>query len=262
MSSPWRGWCLLRPGLLLYGGTVGTNGMHAHHAVQLVVSAEPFTMADAYGDRVTTRIAVIPPDVRHAILAGAHEALLVLLDPRSSPGLSLLARSGTGPRASTWSPSADQRTSPEHHKPLMFAQPSSGHARSAEATTALRVVEGLTGHHAADDTPLHPAVEAAITVIPALLRRGPVRLRTVADAVHLSPSWLAHLFSAHVGIPLRPYVRWLRLQSAVSRVAAGESLTVAAHSAGFTDSPHFTRVCRDTFGNTPSDLAAAIDWVP
>ncbi|WP_336207177.1 helix-turn-helix transcriptional regulator [Nonomuraea sp. LPB2021202275-12-8] len=285
MSHPWRGWCLLRPGLLLYGGTVGRNALHAHHAVQLIVSAEPFTMADAQGERLTTRIAVIPPDTRHAVLTGAREALLAHLDPRSSPGRSLLARSGTGCEASTWSPSVTRtrdlpvrgssahavpepaHTSPrpgqhEGVRPLMFTEPPIGHARSAEATTALRVVEVWTGHSAADSIPLHPAVEAAITVIPTLLRRGPVRLRTVADAVHLSPSWLAHLFSAHVGIPLRPYVRWLRLQRAIDLVAAGETLTAAAHSAGFTDSPHFTRVFRHTFGNAPSELAAAIDWLP
>ncbi|WP_049564516.1 helix-turn-helix transcriptional regulator [Nonomuraea sp. SBT364] len=264
MSHPWHGWCLLRPGLLLYGGTVGTNDLHAHHAVQLIVSAEPFTMTDARGERLTTQVAVIPPDTRHAVLSGAREALLVHLDPRSSPGRSLLARFRTGCEAAAWSPAA----APAHPgpgggiRPLMFAEPPGGHARSAEVAGALRVVEGWTGHGAAESLPLPPAVEAAITVIPALLSRGPVRLPTVADAVHLSPSWLAHLFSAHVGIPLRPYVRWLRLQRAIGLVAGGETLTTAAHGAGFTDSPHFTRVFRDTFGTTPSELAAAIDWVP
>lgn len=233
---------------MLYGGTVGRNGLHAHHAVQLIVSAEPFTMADTHGERQTTRIAVIPPDTRHAILDGAREALLVHLDPRSSPGRALLAR-------------AEPLVGESVLRPLMFAEPPIGHARSAEVSTALRAVEGLTGHSAADSVPLHPAVEAAITVIPTLLARGPVRLPAVADAVHLSPSRLAHLFSAHVGIPLRPYVRWLRLQRAIDLVAAGESLTAAAHLAGFTDGPHFTRAFRYTFGNKPSELAAAIDWI-
>jgi AraC-like DNA-binding protein len=307
MSHPWRGWCLLRPGLLLYGGAVGSNELHAHHAVQLIVATEPFTMADAHGERLTTRIAVIPPDTGHTVLAGAGEALLVHLDPRSSPGRSLLARSGTGPRASTWSPSAAQtgdlpvhgpspiepgpkspppenlpsegppsegpppespppESSPSEGRrgtrPLMFADPPAGHARSAEAASALRAVEAWSGHSGAGDVLLHPAVEAAIAVIPALLPAGPVRLRAVADAVHLSPSRLAHLFSAHVGIPLRPYVRWLRLRRAIDRVAAGETLTAAAHTAGFTDGPHFTRAFRRTFGNAPSELAAAIDWLP
>ena len=263
MSHSWRGWCLLRPGLLLYGGTVGSNGLHAHHAVQLIVSAEPFTMADAHGDTLTTQIAVTPPDVRHTVLTGARDSLLALLDPRSSPGRSLLARSGTGPHASTWSPRISGPSG--HHKgnrPLMFTEPATGHTYTAEATTALRIVETWTGHGTATNTAPHPAVETAITLLPALLSRGPVRLRTVADAVHLSPSRLAHLFSAQVGIPMRPYVRWLRLQHAIDRVADGETLTTAAHSAGFTDSPHFTRAFRKAFGTAPSELAAAIDWLP
>ncbi|MBB5082022.1 helix-turn-helix transcriptional regulator [Nonomuraea endophytica] len=263
MSHPWRGWCLLRPGLLLFGGTVGRNDLHAHHAVQLIVSAQPFTMGDAHGGELTTQIAIVPPDVRHAVRVGAHDALLVLLDPRSSPGRSLLARFGVGSTASAWAPALQDPPVPtEGVRPLMFAEPAAGHARSAEAAAALRTVEGWTGHSAAEGARLHPAVEAAIAVIPTLLRRGPVRLRTVADTVHLSPSRLAHLFGAHVGIPLRPYVRWLRMQRAIDLVAAGQTLTAAAHSAGFTDGPHFTRVFRETFGNTPSELAAAIDWLP
>ncbi|MEV0829458.1 helix-turn-helix domain-containing protein [Nonomuraea rubra] len=306
MAHSWRGWCLLRPGLLLYGGTVGRNELHAHHAVQLIVAAEPFTMADARGERVTTRIAVVPPDTAHTVLTGARHALLAHLDPRSSPGRSLLARCAPGPTAPAWSPAGtgptalawplpvppagvavekpsggtagvavgepSGRGSPAPVaagngrvrpgiRPRMFTEPPAGHARSTEAAAALRVVEEWSGHGGAADV-LHPAVEEAIALLPTLLAGGPVRLRAVAEAVHLSPSRLAHLFSAHVGIPLRPYVRWLRLQRAIGRVAAGESLTAAAHAAGFADGPHFTRAFRSTFGNAPSELATAIDWLP
>ncbi|MEU8104554.1 helix-turn-helix transcriptional regulator [Nonomuraea muscovyensis] len=279
MSHTWRGWCLLRPGLMLYGGAVGGNDLHVHHAVQLIVASEPFTMADAHGERLTTSIAVIPPDTGHTVLTGARDALLAHLDPRSLPGRSLIARSGTGLGASSWSPSAartghgplpiapvsSQPASRVGTRPLMFTEPPVGHARSAEAASALRAVEswsGLVGPGGSGGVPPHPAVEAAISVIPELLAGGRVRLRAVADAVHLSPSRLAHLFSAHVGIPLRPYVGWLRLRRAIDRVAAGDTLTAAAHTAGFTDGPHFTRAFRRTFGNAPSELAAAIDWLP
>ncbi|GGS90821.1 helix-turn-helix transcriptional regulator [Nonomuraea spiralis] len=249
MAHLWRGWCSLRPGLLLYGGTIGTNQLHAHHAVHLIVAAEPFTMADARGRRLTTLAAVVPPDTGHTLLAGARGALLAQLEPGGSAGRALLARSGAGPDAPTWGqPFTDAATPP-------FADP-------AEAAHALELVEHWTGRPGAAEAPAHPAVERAVAVIPALLRSGPVRLDTLAAAVHLSPSRLAHLFSAHVGIPLRPYVRWRRVQHAIALVAAGETLTDAAHSAGFTDGPHFTRVFRRTFGTAPSTLAAAVEWLP
>ncbi len=269
VSHRWRGWCLLRPGLLLYGGTIGTNQLHAHHAVHLIVSPEPFTMADAHGRRLTTRIAVIPPDTGHTILTGARGALLAQLEPGSSPGRSLLANSGAGVNSSTWGPPFPRLphagVSPGHREvaaPLTFTRPLDGHEHSAEAAAALKIVEDWTGHRVAGEISMHPAVEMALAVIPTLLARGPVRLREVAAAVHLSPSRLAHLFSAHVGIPLRPYVRWQRIQHAIRLVAAGETLTSAAHSAGFTDGSHFTRVFRHNFGTAPSTLAAAIDWLP
>ncbi|MER5626662.1 helix-turn-helix transcriptional regulator [Streptosporangium sp. NPDC002544] len=269
MSHLWRGWCLLRPGVLLYGGTIGTTQLHAHHAVHLIVSAEPFTVADVHGQRLTTRTAVIPPDTGHAILTGARGALLAQLEPGSSPGRSLLTHSGAGVNASTWGPPFPHLTqagpSPRHRQvaaPLTFAKPSNGHEHSVEAAAALKIVEDWTGQRSAEEIPIHPAVEMAIAVIPTLLIEGPVRLGVVAAAVHLSPSRLAHLFSAHVGIPLRPYVRWQRIQHAIRLVAAGETLTMAAHSAGFTDGSHFTRVFRRNFGTAPSTLAAAIDWLP
>ncbi|MEV0381710.1 helix-turn-helix transcriptional regulator [Nonomuraea sp. NPDC050643] len=250
MSQHWRGWCVLRPGVLLYGGTIGTNQLHAHHAVHLIVSAEPFTMADAFGRRLTTRSAVIPPDTGHTIVTGARGALLAQLEPDSAPGRSLLARSGAGAAASTWRPPFPHLAHAGTTEPPM------------EAAAALKLVEDWTGRRDAEEVPMHPAVEMAMAVIPTLLAGGPVRLGMVADAVHMSPSRLAHLFSAQVGIPLRPYVRWQRLQHAIRLVAAGESLTMAAHGAGFTDGSHFTRVFRHNFGTAPSTLAAAIDWLP
>jgi AraC-like DNA-binding protein len=259
MTHLWRGWCLLRPGLLLYGGTIGTNQLHAHHAVHLIVAEEPFTMADAGGRHLTTRIAIVPPDTPHTLITGAHGAVLAQVEPHSAPGRVLLARSGATTGAETWGPPFPDRTHEAPVAPLTFARPANGHA-AAEA--ALRIVEDWAGHDRDARPTIHPAVERAVAVIPTLLAGGPVRLGAVAAQVHLSPSRLAHLFSAQVGIPLRPYIRWQRLQHAIRLVADGHTLTAAANSAGFTDGPHFSRVFRHNFGSTPSTLAAGIDWVP
>lgn len=259
MTHLWRGWCLLRPGLLLYGGTIGTNQVHAHHAVHLIVADEPFTLADAWGRSLTTRLAVVPHDTPHTLTTGAHGAILAQLEPSSAPGRFLLARSGAGAGARTWGPPFADRSRGGRSAPFTFARPADGHAA---ACAALAVVEDWAGHDRDARPVIHPAVERAVAVIPTLLARGPVRLGAVAAEVHLSPSRLAHLFSAQVGIPLRPYVRWQRLQHAIRLVADGHTLTAAAHSAGFTDGPHFSRVFRHNFGSAPSTLAAAIDWVP
>ena len=63
-----------------------------------------------------------------------------------------------------------------------------------------------------------------------------------------------HAFTDSVGIPLRPYLQWLKLQRAAAAIAAGKPLAEAAHAAGFSDAAHMTRTFRKTLGTTPSAL--------
>ena len=76
----------------------------------------------------------------------------------------------------------------------------------------------------------------------------------LAAAVGLSPGRLIHLWKAEVGIPLRRYVLWLRLRHVISRITLGDSLTDAAHDAGFADSAHLSRTFSSMFGLPMSRL--------
>jgi AraC-like DNA-binding protein len=51
---------------------------------------------------------------------------------------------------------------------------------------------------------------------------------------------------------VQSYLRWQHLLAAIRISARGASLTEAAHTAGFADSAHLTRVFRATFGIPPS----------
>ena len=53
---------------------------------------------------------------------------------------------------------------------------------------------------------------------------------------------------------LRPYVLWRRFICAWGLLMSGESVSAAAHGAGFADSAHFARTSRQTFGFPPSAL--------
>ena len=66
--------------------------------------------------------------------------------------------------------------------------------------------------------------------------------------VHLSESRLRHLFVEQTGLAFKTYVLWLRLMRAVNDYSLGKSLTEAAHAAGFSDSAHFSRTFKRTFG--------------
>jgi AraC-like DNA-binding protein len=79
-------------------------------------------------------------------------------------------------------------------------------------------------------------------------------LDALAASVGLSPGRLMHAFTASLGIPLRPYVAWLKLQRAAAAIATGAPLAEAANSSGFADAAHMSRTFRRMFGVPPSAL--------
>lgn len=82
----------------------------------------------------------------------------------------------------------------------------------------------------------------------------PVQFKELLDVACLSESRLSHLFKKEIGIPIRKYVLWCRLQHAIRHFLEGHTLTQAAHLAGFSDVSHFTRTFVSTFGMSPSQI--------
>lgn len=81
---------------------------------------------------------------------------------------------------------------------------------------------------------------------------------TVADAaakVELSVSRLTHLSTETLGAPPRTWRAWFKLRRAITEVLfGGASLTRAAHRAGFADSAHLTRTCKQLTGVRPAQM--------
>jgi AraC-like DNA-binding protein len=90
-----------------------------------------------------------------------------------------------------------------------------------------------------------------------LMRDEPCESHALAELskrAGLSTSRFLHLFKEVTGVPLRRYRIWNRIGAAARAVARGESLTDAAHGAGFSSSAHFSSAFRDMFGMMPSEL--------
>jgi AraC family transcriptional regulator len=80
-----------------------------------------------------------------------------------------------------------------------------------------------------------------------------VGLRELADAVGVSPTYLARAFRAHHGDSVGEYGRRLRLAWAATEIASSDTpLAVIAARAGFADQSHFTRLFRRHVGVTPA----------
>jgi AraC-like DNA-binding protein len=238
---------------LIYAGRVGIAHRHRHAAVLLaLVTSGRVAIADATGTRVSMTAAVLPVGALHEMHGLIARCVLAFLDPASISGTRLRSRvaiAGDPASAHTWvrvaEPIAALGSSTETADP------------AALVAQALDALVGPTPASSAIDD--HPALRATVAALPRMLD-GPVRLGDLADQVGLSADRLGRLFAGRLGLSFPAYVRWLRLRTAILQVRDGATLTDAAHAAGFADSAHLTRVCREMFGMAPSALARRIHW--
>ncbi|MFO0606833.1 MAG: helix-turn-helix domain-containing protein [Polyangiales bacterium] len=71
----------------------------------------------------------------------------------------------------------------------------------------------------------------------------------------LSESRMTHLATETLGAPPRVWRAWFKLQRAIREAALGTAnLTEAAHQAGFADSAHLTRTCKQLLGVRPAEM--------
>lgn len=217
----------------------GDAGFHAHHAIQLTVCLSG-TLELATADQSLNAAAIaVASDARHRFRASGLLAF-IFVEPESRLGRGLAqALFGAGPLAElALAPIA------AHLEPLRatFDEGLDDRALLAAGRAAAAAI-----------TPVAPApapdarVRRVIDYAAAHLD-GPLSLASAAESVCLSPSRMRHLFVEQTGLAFKTYVLWLRLLRAVQVYSQGQSLTEAAHAAGFSDSAHFSRVFRRTFG--------------
>jgi AraC-like DNA-binding protein len=114
----------------------------------------------------------------------------------------------------------------------------------------------LNGHHSA---PLDARVERVLTYVRSNIGRSvDLSLPALAMIAGLSPSRFLHVFTQNLGVPPRPYIRWLRLQRAACELIEGGNVSRAAHRAGFSDAAHLNRTFRRMLGMTPSEIASQV----
>lgn len=237
MTGPgprWLGAVVFTPGLMAFTGEIGDTAAHSHATVQvLLVTGGEVRLTDARGRTAVAGSAIIPPGVRHEVRASpAATGFIAYLDSADIAGRAALSRLHGLPfeAVTSWTTAAVPRATSPSPDP-------------APRTTSRSA---------------HPLVTEALRV--AVATGPPPTLGELAAAVAISPSRLSHLFTQHVGLPYAAWRRWTRLQLASRTVRAGGTLTEAAHAAGFTDSAHLTKTCRDLFGITPTEALAAGGW--
>lgn len=230
------------PAAMIVWGPGFTSARHSHHCVQLVMVTQG-TLRIRTGPDAAWRMcgaALVRPGADHEVDARGKTLLIGFVDPESELGTALAERiKGDISRLAAtevrrWRLAVGSKLTPARVKRWVRNDLLSGR----------RVVK------------IHPRVRRVLKYVRENLSWGAdLSLKTLADVSDLSPSRLMHVFTASVGVPVRPYILWLRLQRASYELMNGVTVTETAHIAGFSDAAHLTRTFRRMLGTTPTDLA-------
>jgi AraC-like DNA-binding protein len=220
---------------------------HAHHAIQVTLALDGAFALHAADRSLAGPAVAVGADVRHAFQPKGVVALL-FAEPESPAGRVLAQTLLDGEPVAALPPES-LGTLPARALDA-FRRADRGALREIGREMIRRLV-GEAAPFAAD-----PRVERTIRWAAERLEDR-LGIAEAAAAVGLSAGRMSHLFVEQTGLAFRTYLLWLRMGRAVERIAAGASLTEAAHDAGFADSAHFSRTFRRTFGVAAAALRLA-----
>jgi AraC-like DNA-binding protein len=223
-------------------GPGSVSSSHAHHSVQVILALNGRLRARHRPGIPWRRCSAVfvAPGASHEIDARGATVLIGFIDPESELAPPLVQRFGS-------------RMVPISDRVVEAWRRRLGDAQSRDA---LRVESWVRSEllNQSRPRPIHPAVRRVLRYLRQQRLERRVSVSELARIAQLSPSRLMHVFTESVGIPLRPYLLWLRVQRAAGALAAGRTVTEAAHLASFADAAHLTRTLRRTLGATPREL--------
>jgi AraC-like DNA-binding protein len=233
---------LVWPAAMIVWGPGFTTAGHRHHCVQLVMAMRGTLLIRGRSDDEWMKCgaALVRPDAAHEVDARDTTVLIGFVDSESELGVALNERIERDISC------------------ISQAQVARWRAALGRTPTEARVERWVRTEllHRRRPVWIHPGVSLVLKHLREKLGiSDDFSLKTLAGISGLSQSRFMHVFTESTGVPLRPYVLWLRLQRACCDLMAGASVTAAAHSAGFSDAAHLTRTFRRMLGMTPTDLA-------
>jgi AraC-like DNA-binding protein len=233
--APW-------PAVLLVSGPGFAAAPHRHHCVQLLLTLRGSLRIRSGRNRAWRKCgaAWVRPDAIHEMDARGSDLLIGFISVESDMGAALSQRmegeiaSVPARQVARW-------------RAVLGSTPD-------EARAERWLSEFLMPRRR--EVAIHPGIRRVLAHLgePRAAFDG-LSLKALAEIAGLSPSRFMHAFTGSVGIPVRPYILWLRLQRAACDLMNGASATDAAHRAGFSDAAHMTRTFRRMLGATPTDLA-------
>lgn len=238
-----QGHLFVFPGRILFLGHGLHTDFHSHHASSLLISMEEDAqfgiMLEEDGPLFSHSGLLINPGKRHRLLGNTAKMLVLQVVPEMYRF-----------------PAEDlQILDPELVRQIRALGTGLFELDCDDASRRFFQMIELFHHGSTSGTgtakALDPRIAASLDHIHSSLPEI-LSIHELAIGADLSEHRFMHLFKKQVGIPVRRYALWARMQKAAFMLKDGRTLTEAAHEAGFSDSAHMSRSFKELFGITPS----------
>jgi len=235
---------VLTPDRLLFDGKLGRLRSHRHATLALLLGVDgPFEIVTEER-AASVRIALIPASIQHQLDFHGGRIVALYLEPHALGYAGLHRRAARRctlePRLGAFRRPLDAWLERDDWRPL-FECLLERHGGAAQRVDPR--VKRLARNFSQGELLDAPSAE-------------------FARLVGLSASRLIHLLKTELDARLRGIKQYYRFKLACRVVARGESLTTAAHAAGFADSAHFSRAFAETFGLSPNTvLLGETRWI-
>jgi AraC family transcriptional regulator, arabinose operon regulatory protein len=237
-------------GLILFvGDGIETNSRN-HHAMQIAISADkPLSMKAKNGNWNNYNSLLISPNCSNQLKADDCRIIYICVDPLTNLAKKIklkfldsalynpLPMELTGKFVKDLTKLLDQQDNCK----LIF-------------NILMRLLFDLSGN---ESVSLGLSMDKRIIKVVNLIKqtdKKSLSLKFLSESVFLSENRLIQLFKKQVGISIRRYILWNRLNLAVEKIKNMEPLTDAAYSSGFSNPSHFNVTFLKMFGISLPEL--------
>jgi len=228
---------------IIFGKITG-NTEHRHHAVQVIFNREGLFELQSEGSTLLCGGVIIGSDHPHQLLSSNDSQVHMLIDNETTVAGILKDKYLQGETVNVMDAELLQKL----RDCIGFSGNVPGTCQDADQVYR-KLTSELGASPGEKKGDFDPRIQDTINHINKSISKR-ITIPDLARRACLSESRLTHLFTEQIGIPISRYILWARLMTAVQHVLAGESITDAAYSAGFSDSAHLSRTYRQMYGIT------------
>ena len=233
----------IQPDWGLFIGRFSDNKLHKHYALQISVAEKSFSIRDEQGTDKAFKLCLINSNVLHQFQSD-QVALILLINPLSSIGHQLVQKYQQTPIADlahAFQPFAKVFQS-------FVADDISFTDLIARLNLLLSDFKNANQQLQVEDDRIYKAIQYLEAHADRI-----VSLKEIAAYSFLSETRFLHLFKEKTAINFRRYQLWNKLIKSLPFLTK-QSITETAHQFGFTDSSHYNRSFKETFGLNPKIL--------